>query len=698
VVASENGKYWCTYEVLAVTDEMRELANLKLYESENPILTLANIPGSDVEITNSGKLVFYDHSEHFLGKLKLHIYSKEGAFLFTKEFEGVTKFGYSPSGEMMGIPTLEGILVISLNSGSSYLIEKGLEFAIDLQNEFVAVTPPGKLMIYKNSISFATIQTGMEYPRMTAISTEQNIVGVIDKFYLKIYSLNNCNLIFEDKISADLSFRDLRIVDDKILAGIHKRNNEESTGFLRIFDLRGYQLEEIIGDSRQLQKFKRINLERKPGSSYDPIPWPFFPFDSMRTVWNHYEQNMGLGGTNSYLHQALDFIAPIGEPTYSVIDGYVKSVFTIGGTYTWFIAISPEQIPGWSNGWLYLHLIQNTIQFSVGDTVHIHDYLGNIIQWSADWAHLHFVEVRDSGTVWPFTNNGFGINFNPALVLTPYPDVTPPNVEPVFTWSKFAFAQNETATYLQPDSIYGEIDIIVKVADYVGASQWQQPAFTTWYTIKRLSNGEIIKPRTLGHILNHSYPSDTPDYMQLYAGVIYQRDNILPPPDWMNMQRNFYHNLTNSNGDSLIELSEKTLAFNTASYDDGDYRIIVEVYDEAGNFDIDSMDVKFVNSPNEVLNEQGMIYSFNLYQNCPNPFNPSTVISYQLPVGGYVTLEVFDVLGNKIATLVDEYKTAGTYEVEFNTSSIKHHPSSGVYFYQMRAGDYVNVKKMLLLK
>jgi hypothetical protein len=166
----------------------------------------------------------------------------------------------------------------------------------------------------------------------------------------------------------------------------------------------------------------------------------------------------------------------------------------------------------------------------------------------------------------------------------------------------------------------------------------------------------------------------------------------------MNMQRNFYHNLTNSNGDSLIELSEKTLAFNTASYDDGDYRIIVEVYDEAGNFDIDSMDVKFVNSPNEVLNEQGMIYSFNLYQNCPNPFNPSTVISYQLPVGGYVTLEVFDVLGNKIATLVDEYKTAGTYEVEFNTSSIKHHPSSGVYFYQMRAGDYVNVKKMLLLK
>ena len=54
------------------------------------------------------------------------------------------------------------------------------------------------------------------------------------------------------------------------------------------------------------------------------------------------------------------------------------------------------------------------------------------------------------------------------------------------------------------------------------------------------------------------------------------------------MQRNYYHNLTNNNGDSLVELSEKSLAFNTDNFEDGDYRIIVEVYDEAGNFDIDS--------------------------------------------------------------------------------------------------------------
>ena len=92
---------------------------------------------------------------------------------------------------------------------------------------------------------------------------------------------------------------------------------------------------------------------------------------------------------------------------------------------------------------------------------------------------------------------------------------------------------------------------------------------------------------------------------------------------------------------------------------------------------------------------------FALEQNYPNPFNPSTVISWQTPVGGWQTIKVYDVLGNEIATLVDGYKTAGNYEVEFNPSQLP----SGVYFYQIKAtpsggqaGSFVETKKMLLLK
>jgi len=76
--------------------------------------------------------------------------------------------------------------------------------------------------------------------------------------------------------------------------------------------------------------------------------------------------------------------------------------------------------------------------------------------------------------------------------------------------------------------------------------------------------------------------------------------------------------------------------------------------------------------------------SFNLYQNYPNPFNPSTRISWQSPVGSHQTIKVFDVLGNEIATLVDEFKPAGRYEFEFNPESSIKNLASGIYLYQLK--------------
>ncbi len=85
---------------------------------------------------------------------------------------------------------------------------------------------------------------------------------------------------------------------------------------------------------------------------------------------------------------------------------------------------------------------------------------------------------------------------------------------------------------------------------------------------------------------------------------------------------------------------------------------------------------------------------FSLAQNYPNPFNPSTTINYQLPVNSFVSLKVYDVLGREAATLVNEYKPAGKYEVEFNASSLP----SGVYIYKLTAGNFTAVKKLMLLK
>lgn len=98
--------------------------------------------------------------------------------------------------------------------------------------------------------------------------------------------------------------------------------------------------------------------------------------------------------------------------------------------------------------------------------------------------------------------------------------------------------------------------------------------------------------------------------------------------------------------------------------------------------------------------------TFKLSQNYPNPFNPATIISWQTPVDAYQTLKVYDVLGNEVATLVNEFKPAGTYEVEFNPVSVHRDLVSGIYFYQLKAGnpsagsgqEFVETKKMILIR
>ncbi len=88
------------------------------------------------------------------------------------------------------------------------------------------------------------------------------------------------------------------------------------------------------------------------------------------------------------------------------------------------------------------------------------------------------------------------------------------------------------------------------------------------------------------------------------------------------------------------------------------------------------------------------VKSFQLFANYPNPFNPSTLIRYQLPVNCFATLKIYDILGKEVATLVNETQTAGNHTAMFNGSAFP----SGVYFYTLRAGTFMETKKLMLIK
>jgi len=117
---------------------------------------------------------------------------------------------------------------------------------------------------------------------------------------------------------------------------------------------------------------------------------------------------------------------------------------------------------------------------------------------------------------------------------------------------------------------------------------------------------------------------------------------------------------------------------------------------------LDDIGVFFYTIPTNTTAETTPVFEFSLEQNYPNPFNPTTKIKYTIPSviasetkqSQLVTIRVYDVLGNEIATLVDEEKQAGNYEVDFDASQL----SSGFYFYKLTSGQLVKTRKMILLK
>ncbi len=85
---------------------------------------------------------------------------------------------------------------------------------------------------------------------------------------------------------------------------------------------------------------------------------------------------------------------------------------------------------------------------------------------------------------------------------------------------------------------------------------------------------------------------------------------------------------------------------------------------------------------------------YKLYQNFPNPFNPATLISYKINQSGFVTLKVYNLVGQVVSTLVSEYKDVGTYTKQFDASEL----SAGIYLYKLQVNGFTSVKRMTLIK
>ncbi len=189
-----------------------------------------------------------------------------------------------------------------------------------------------------------------------------------------------------------------------------------------------------------------------------------------------------------------------------------------------------------------------------------------------------------------------------------------------------------------------------------------------------------------------------------YADVFFSNDN---GQVWEEFKSDTFTALVNSV--SINENDEIVIGTN--------YGIYSSDFDEISwkklNANLPDCEVKYIKvlSADKILASveyQGLYYSdltsnidiinndidFYLSQNYPNPFNPTTTINYQIPNAGFVSLKVYDILGREVTTLINEEKSMGNYEVVFDGSDL----SNGIYFYRIHAGNYSEIRKMILLK
>ncbi|MBE0651929.1 MAG: T9SS type A sorting domain-containing protein [Bacteroidales bacterium] len=158
----------------------------------------------------------------------------------------------------------------------------------------------------------------------------------------------------------------------------------------------------------------------------------------------------------------------------------------------------------------------------------------------------------------------------------------------------------------------------------------------------------------------------------------YGQTPVLPLPHWYQFM---YDSQT---GAEIIQPNVIDLHFIDGERGDNDITVNGFIVDPGGP----------VGSVSDVEDGEGLPFNYKLEQNFPNPFNPSTKIQYAIGSRQLVTLKIYDILGNEVATLVNEEKLAGEYNVQFDGIGL----SSGIYFYQLNAGSFLQTKKMIFLK
>ena len=354
------------------------------------------------------------------------------------------------------------------------------------------------------------------------------------------------------------------------------------------------------------------------------LSWPIGDGDTQKQVTSTFGEFRPISGDSApynvrHFHDGIDIYGPAGTAVYGV-EVYVDTI--------WSISEGGKHVRTQYHDYFHINPENNLI---IGDTAWFDVKLGVTVDYGNDGQsnndHLHFSieEENDVHPHWGKENNPLDQYYGSDWSLQPFSDTH----YPVIHWIKIV--EDETTTELSPDSVGGEVDIWVRASD------------TTSYPGGYDTNNGIYS-------VSYKIESDL-----FWTGDIIFDEGI----DWWDMD---YVYANGSNITTYIYIATNSwMAYNdywwTDRYDDGYYKLYVKVCDQSDNCVVDSMTVRVWNTTDieEKEDLSGVPKKFSLSQNYPNPFNPDTKIDFSIPRNSKVRLCIYNVMGQRIKTLVDEY-------------------------------------------
>jgi len=494
----------------------------------------------------------------------------------------------------------------------------------------------------------------------------QNLYRGINENLQKIFHANGT--IFE-----------ARIIDDQLY--FVERSSSSDQVFYQLWNTRNFE---------NFQSIETKIRDRNHFRTHDPIPAPLnydqasYPFP----IGNSYGEIQQYG-YSPYLHPGVDFLGDDYQEVYAVEPGYVKAVLTTGGDAYWRIAIAQENTSDLTEGYLYAHLNQSSITVSVGDSVIAGEMLGTLYPWGfADFTHIHFSRLEDQGNIW---DGDWWTIDNPHVDVVNLLDLTPPVFENTIDEDIFAF-RTQTGTYLDSNNLFGDFDIITKCHDICN-STWKIDVWDLSYSLHPAEQPDSVLFSRFAYAFD--MPLDTYIYgnfdnMVLYT--IYSRDNICFSNGNYD-EREYYHIITNSNGDSLFTEEDADEVFHSAQFSDGEYLIKITARDASLNSSSASMLVTFNNG---VYNDNNQISTHKVFleQNHPNPFNPNTYIRFNLLEGARIKLQVYNLKGELVDTIYQGFLNKGNYSYCWQADEMP----SGIYLYSLKYDQNRITQKMILTK